>query len=260
MLNLLNKIIRNGKSVSIITAVGRKEPNYLRSAGNSIVELSNELPNWKIQWFLAVDGIDPRWVQTTTADLNIPKKIIGNVDAEPGRGPSFPRNRALRKVTSKWLLNLDDDDVYNSKTMAELLTLALQKNAIWAAGKVAAINAIGNFIGDNPGEGRPIALDNEVPIGSLKNRKIQHGRFPFHCSATVVQTKVAKELGGWVEDPILARYEDIALWTKINDRYPGIILQSTVLYYRKHQSSFTKQSYWNNLPDRYDLIDQYLEA
>ena len=120
------------KSVSIITAVSRKEPDYLRIAGQSLVDLSKALDGWNLQWLLAVDGIDPQWVYNVIANLNLDKQVVADDVSINRRGPAFPRNRALKKANSEWLLNLDADDEYIPNAMAELLSIAHQKNAIWS--------------------------------------------------------------------------------------------------------------------------------
>jgi glycosyltransferase involved in cell wall biosynthesis len=242
------------RSISIITAINRKEPGYLRLAGNSLVELSKKLPEWTLLWLLAVDGIDPWWIRTVTADLNINKQVVED-DKGITRGPAFPRNRALRKADSEWLLNLDADDEYIPNNMAELLTTALQKNAVWAAGTYVGIDFADKFTGNSP----DISLHDIIPVGGIKNYKIQYGHFPIHCSAAVARTRIVKESGGWVEDPVLTKFEDTAMWAKINESYSGILLSKPVLRYRKHQSSFTHQPYWNGLPDRFDLVEEYIK-
>ncbi len=252
-----NSIVSSDRSISIITAVGRKEPDYLRLAGNSIVELSKELAGWKMQWLLAVDGIDMQWVYTVIGDLNIDKQIIDYRATDIKHGPAFPRNRALKRANTEWLFNLDADDEYIPNAMAELLSTAHQKDAVWAMGGCTIVDSDGNFIRNAP----VFSFHDTIPIGGIRNCKIEHNRFPSHCSAFVGRTNIIKEIGGWVEDPLLAKYEDIAMWTKINARYAGVFLPSPVLRYRRHQTQFTHQSYWSSMPDRFEfLIDDYLRT
>jgi glycosyltransferase involved in cell wall biosynthesis len=248
--------LSESKTISVVTAVSRKEEQYFRLAGQSIVDLSERLADWEVTWLIAVDGIETEWVNDTLTGIDVNYQVIPESNEPSKRGPAFPRNRALRVAKSEWLLTLDADDEYIANPMAELIENARRASALWAAGLIVDIDENDDITDLGP----PINLIDTVPIQGIKKFQEQFVYLPFHPCATVARTELIQRAGGWTEDPLLIRSEDTALWLRINERYAGDWLAKAVLRYRKHPASLTSQPEWLDTPKRPDLLQQYAKV
>lgn len=245
------------QTASIITPVARREAAYLRAAANSVRQLANLLPDWQIEWLLALDGPEESWVKHILRDYEGLYASVSSDGAQTGRGAAYPRNRALRSASSYWTLALDEDDAYVAKNMAELLLLVSACDAVWGAGLMYDIDDKGRIINKGPS----IELGGVIPKQGIKSFVEKYGYYPFNCCATVVKTSVIKEVGGWTEGAGLLKCEDMPMWLAINSHYEGRWLNKPVHMYRRNSHSVTHQKQWGaEINDLNKLTDYAAEV
>jgi glycosyltransferase involved in cell wall biosynthesis len=188
-------------TISVITAVYRPDPEYLREARNSVA--TQELPpGWDLEWLVQEDG------RSDTAE-----QLLG---AEPwishGRnrhgGQAITRNLALASSRGELVRNLDQDDVLAPGALVrDIAALDAHPDIGWATSRV---------------------LD-------LLPEAVQHWRshgyrLPVHPTTLCIRRPLAVALGGWMAVP---GSEDTGLLIAASVLTTGWFTGEVGLLYRK---------------------------
>lgn len=148
-------------------------------------------------------------VASVDAQTVPPRAHLIGVDTY-GEGPAVIRNRLLRRVTTRWVAFLDDDDVLRPMHLERLRTIG-ERTGVDVVAPYCAID--GHSIG-RQFYNRPYDRD------AMR----RHGIFPI---TVVARTQPILDVGGFPED---ARYEDWELWNALADRGHRFIVAPTVTW------------------------------
>lgn len=243
--------------ISIITPVGRYEPEYLTEAYLSLTQLTTRSLPLTLEWIMAIDTntVHRDTILALFPDPPFPITVHTSPHAEP-QGPGTTRNVALAYVTAPYLITLDADDILIPEGIRTLYLL-LQQNPdyAYAAGRTNDIDENSIFISDGP----PIPYrEGPIPQGHFYQYRVHHGSPPFHPCGTIMRTSIIRRIGGWPEK--WRRTEDTAMWSVLTHHYRGIWSNEFVLKYRKHSSSLTHQpEYHGTAPQLLPLIENFIQ-
>ena len=128
------------------------------------------------------------YCKTVWEDDNM-KTVLFDEDLGASRG----RNEALKLITTKYAIQLDDDFYFSSKTNIQLWKDLLVKNDLDILGaKLNALNLVGYFVDNGKGK-------YSLKVGSVDSGK---DVIPFDCMGQCLMLNVEAVLdaGGWDED------------------------------------------------------------
>ncbi len=246
--------------VSIITAVGREEP-YIAEAAASVRALFDRAKevhkDFYGEWIVSCDNVNVDPITKIAAPFRPDHHvhILGST-RKRALGPAKTRNRALRVAQGDIVGTLDSDDWYDIDGMSEMLDMMItQPSLAWIAGRVTDITT----------NGKSTYVDNEIgqsgaaPSGWVYDWVSTQGYFPFSAAATLVRREILDELGGWDVSKRFIRAEDLALWTRITNKYNGYWFDKAVYNYRKHEGMLHQNPLWRSGDESLkDLILNYL--
>lgn len=242
--------------VSVITAFGRPEYDYLAEAGSTLLPMTQPPLGTRqdVQWVIALDGpVDETQVGHAVHHLDMDVTLTRNASSVRGPGPT--RNAGLLAATGRWVHALDADDWAYPAGVLELIDAAQRQNVGWAAGRCDDVRdgVAGPWGGPDPfNEGL-------IPVGAFLDFKVRTGAIPFILNASVARRSLVLASGGW---PVrqMARGEDTALWAVMTCRSPGAWVPVTAMGYRRHAASMTQAPGFCDLPEDLDLLRNMVAA
>lgn len=247
-----------GSRISIITAYGRHEPEYLREAGRSLILLADMLAEQgdSLEWVIVIDdpSISVKTVEAEVGWFWFTVRVDRNRTGVKGPGPA--RNHALGLATGEWVLVLDADDRVVTEGALALLKAGRETGSTWVAGRAIDIDADGAFLSDGPPD---VYERGFVPTGSFWEHKKTTGGVPFCLNASMIHADAVRAVNGWPQTR-MGRAEDTALWAVLTSLYPGWWEPATVLEYRKHAASVTHQPDWQDADMGFTMIDERIQA
>ncbi len=228
--------------VSVVTPVGRWEPEFLREAADSLALLSLKglasSEGVGIEWLLVLDSpaIPVAEVEALLQLYRFPARIVGYAQ-EVQRGPGESRNVGLVAASGAWLITLDADDRLLPDGIADLVCLVSSSPVLaYGVGRTCDIDEAGVWIGEGPPAAYPVG---SIPRGSFYRSRVTFGTPPFHPCGAVMRTDTIRRIGGW---PPWRRTEDTAMWSVLTSHYDGAWINEFVLEYRRNSAGVTKQS------------------
>lgn len=230
--------------ISVITAVYKPIPEYLREAAASVA--AQRLPaGWELEWLVQEDG------DTATARQ---LSAGARYEANGARlGTATTRNIALTRARGQLVAVLDYDDVLLPHGLATLIEDFDRYPGIgWAVGHADDLI---------DGERVPFELRypcGPVPAGQVGKLYEQTGLCQVACAGLVMLTDVVRAFGGWGAIP---RAQDVALLIALSEVYDGYQDPEVTWLYRKHPGQTThpaKVDIWGPQQDRF--IRQRLDA
>ncbi|GGQ17098.1 glycosyltransferase involved in cell wall biosynthesis [Actinomadura coerulea] len=223
--------------ISIITAVRRPIPDYLRQAAAGVTA-QRLPPGWELEWLVQEDGDAP-----AARDL-CPGALYEANGAQLGTGTT--RNFALSRARGELVAVLDYDDVLLPDGLATLIPAFDEHPGIgWTIGQA-----------DDLIDGRrvpyPLAYPcGLVPAGTIGRLYEETGLCQAACAGLVAPTDLIRAFGGW---GALPRAQDVALFIALSEVFDGYQEPSVTWLYRKHpdQSTHpTKPDTWGRHQDRF---------
>lgn len=212
--------------ISVIIPVHRRL-EYLAAAVSSVASQSDT--DWEV--IVVSDAATP--------DLT---RLIGGVQgltviAGPGRGPGAARNRGAEVARGKWLVFLDDDDRLRPTALAALRRALLEHpEFVWAAGRLAYIDANGAVLGRvHPGR---------FETGDIYPAMIE-GCQMGPPATVMVNREVFDRSGGFPPEQRFC--EDYDLWLAMARDHPIAAVDEVVADYRVHATQATTD--WRGLYD-----------
>lgn len=217
--------------LSILTAV--KDPNaeFITDAYNSL--LTQDTTNW--EWVIQIDGPG-----------TIPKHITQdpriNLDTNPTPiGVAAARNRALMRVQSPHVLNLDGDDYLLPDALTPLTKLLTHPG-------IAAVGGVP--------EGTPAPGHRYTP-GQLFDTWIHHYYeqrlgLPIHPAGLMWRTNILRAYGGW---RALTGSEDTALLMAVSEDYTILEAPNNTFHYRTWPGQITaSDQFQTNKAAHWDFV------
>lgn len=244
--------------VSVLTAVGRREPDYLRAAGQSIAELSTfaTKDGSGVEWIVALDRDNDLTVAEIASDIaDVPVRKFITTNEFPHTGPGPARNAALRIAAGYWTYVLDSDDTINVPGLQDMIIVATRTQMAWAAGKTYQMTADMKPKWAGPADpwGPGVIQKNAY----WQFRMERGGQYPVMPNATIIRTDVLKQIGGWAD---LRKNEDVAMMCVLSAHHEGVWVPSYCHNYRQHPQSLTHAPDWNALSENDDLIAEWMAA
>lgn len=226
--------------MTVITALGRAEYEYLHQCRDSLMPLSFVTRDGlrHIQWIVVIDGdvADVEQVRAACQGETSESLRVHVLRSTTHTGPSRARNRALVHARGRWLLTVDSDDTIDPDGMIALLDAVRDEDdAAWGAGRCPHTDKQGHLTWAGPPD--PFT-PGPIPRGAFWTWKLRTGDLPFLCTATIAATTAVRSVGGWPTDA-RNRAEDTAMWAVLSSEYPGVWVPRDVYYYRRHAASLT---------------------
>jgi glycosyltransferase involved in cell wall biosynthesis len=140
---------------------------------------------------------------------------------ERAGGAAAARNRGLDRVTTPWTAFLDDDDLWApDKLAAQLDALDGMSCARWSA--TACVNVNSRL---------EVLTAYRMPVlESLANEMVVENYIPAGSSTVVVDTELAREVGGF--DSTLGNCEDWDMWIRLARRAPLAYVDRPLVAYQ----------------------------
>lgn len=215
--------------ISIITAVYRPDPGYLRSAYESI-RLQELEEGWSWQWVVQQDGHAGDLSRLLPSD---PRISPGN-----GRrgGACTARTLGLSRADGEFIKNLDADDMLTPGALGrEIQILSAYPDIGWTTTRALDLLPDGTTAGVeyNPAEGR-------IRTGSVLSYWKSHNYIAqVHPTTLCIRRELLFALGGWIALPAS---EDTGLLLAADAVSDGYFIADTGLLYRKWPGQVTSRA------------------
>ena len=237
------------RPITFITPVGRIEPEHVQQHVAQSVAAVAAQRSAPVRWIRVLDGID-------VIPVPAPGDRVETVtlpSTEPsGTGAAVPRNRALPWMLDGWMTALDADDALLPDAYVGMVTRLEASGRSWAASRCADIDETGRLLPEWPDTVESV----DLPAGYFWQRRLDHGDWAWVCAAMVIDTGLARLVGGWPEGKEIRRSEDTAFVSAVTACAPGVWFPEATYCYRKHAQSTTQQAGWRDRPERLDLISR----
>jgi len=226
--------------VSVITPVGPAwNRDFLSEARDSLLKTQASF-----EWILCCDRSDPGEVSAVVNPTRLPNiTVIGGFQ---DHGIAKARNLALQQATGKWIYAFDSDDL-TLGAIDSLLEAAKDEGTVWAAGTAQDVDEMNTQVIYIP-DPSLAPFDKKIPGNGFIDSYDINGVYPFLCSgATLIQTNIVRECGGWNET-LREVGEDVALLARVSRKYVGAWTGTEpILSYRKHPASITASGHDSEL-------------
>lgn len=247
--------------ISVITAFGRDEYQFLVDAAGSLGPLQEVTRGRRsgIEWLIVMSGpwseAELRGVRSRIGAIARAARIhTARILTAAHHSPGDARNVALQRAEAPWFITLDSDDTICADGMMALLdALQSMPGAQWAAGRTRVTDERWRELEPTPRDyfaPGPVETTN-----TYWHARLNLGRPPFFCTATIASTKAARNLGGWPEGSWV-RGEDMALWAVLTTQHRGVWVPTVVYQYRRHDASVSSGLAFFEIDDRLSTITQ----
>lgn len=242
-----------GRDVTIVTAVGRREPErWQREQIASVEEFAASRRNAHIRWIRCIDGEDAAALEASSAG-NLEVITLGAASSNR-IGMARTRNRCLPMLLEGWVVTLDSDDLLFTDALQCQITTTEDSGALWSAALCNDISPEGDVVyeGVNPFPPGRLAAGTFLQYTALR------GVSPWVCSATLIDSALLTLCGGWAEFPREDRLDDTALIARVTAIDDGVWVPIVVQAYRKHERQTTAGR--EHLMDRrrVELVEKYV--
>ncbi|WP_280186367.1 MULTISPECIES: glycosyltransferase [Nocardia] len=216
--------------ISVVTAVGRVNPQHLAEAYRSLC--AQTLPaGWIWEWAVQADGTHPDELPLPADARQDPRVRPGG---QPHGGPAVARTTALARCCGQLVRVLDADDQLPSTALADAITvLAADLSVGWTASAVLDLAPGGTLTGwdGDPAEGI-------LPQGStIAGWAADPAALRIHPATLTVRRNLLIALGGWMALPTS---EDMGLLAGLDSLTSGYFLARPGLVRRSHPGQMTR--------------------
>ncbi|MFD4406741.1 glycosyltransferase [Nocardia sp. NPDC058499] len=221
---------RTDQVISVVTAVGRADPQHLADAYRSLC--AQVLPDgWVWEWAIQADGTD-------RGDLPLPSQACTDPRVRPGEqshgGPAVARTTALARCRGRLVRVLDADDQLPATALADAVTvLSTDPSVGWTASAVLDLAEDGTLTGwhGDPAEGI-------LPRGSTISAWMADPcALRIHPATLTVRRPLLAAVGGWMALPAS---EDMGLLAGLDSLAHGYFLPRPGLVRRSHPAQMTR--------------------
>lgn len=180
---------------------------------------------------------------STDQTEQVVKKLGDNIVyiKQPNQGPSAARNTGIKAAKSDWIAFLDADDQWTpDKTACQLDVLENNPSVVLIASDMAEIDRNGNMLVNSVLAKHGLLVGfvelGGKPIPNALAALLQKNFIP--TGTVLVQRSNLLEIG--LFDPDIRYGEDLALWSKIAEKYPICCVPKVLLLRRQHGANATQ--------------------